>query len=120
MFDGMISGRLIRNPRMGNTRTGNPMASALLSVRCEQMEATALVSVLAFEQAAEKLGRLEQGDSVSVSGPCRMTEWQSGDGEIRHGISITAHNVMTAFQRRKKGGYSASQRQHESMEDDDE
>lgn len=119
MFDGMISGRLIRNPRMGNTRTGNPMASALLSVRCEQMEDTALVSVLAFEQAAEKLGRLEKGDSVSVSGPCRFTEWES-NGEVRHGVAITAHSVMTAFQRRKKGGYSASQRQQEPMDDDDE
>ena len=110
MFDGMISGRLIRNPRIGNTKNGNAMANALLSVRCEQADDSALVSVIAFEQAAEKLGRLEKGDSVSVAGPCRMTEWQSGDGEIRHGIAITAHNVMTAFQRRKKGG---NQRQQE-------
>ena len=118
MFDGMISGRLIRNPRMGNTKNGNAMANALLSVRCEQADDSALVSVIAFEQAAEKLGRLEKGDAVSVAGPCRMSEWQNPDGEIRHGIAITAHNVMTAFQRRKKGGHSASQRHHEHIDDE--
>lgn len=101
MFDSVISGRLIRDPKLGHTKTGKPMASVLLKVACEGADDTALVSAVAFEKAAEKLGKLGKGDAVSISGPCRLTEWESG-GEVRHGIGCTAHSVMTAYTRRAK------------------
>ena len=100
MFDAVMAGRLIKPPKMGQTKSGKPMTTALMAVRCEQLDDTALVSVVAFERVAEQLAALERGDAVTVSGPCRPTEWEAG-GEIRHGIGLTAMKVMTAYQRRK-------------------
>lgn len=77
------------------------MTNALLKVTCEQADDSTLVSVIAFEDAAQSLAALGKGDVVSVSGPCRITEWEAG-GELRHGLAVTAFNVMTAYQRRKK------------------
>lgn len=101
MFDGLISGRLIHKPKGGSTKAGKPLAYCLLKVTCENSEQTLLVSVIAFEERAEALMKLDSGDSLSVSGSCRMTEWDR-DGEFRHGIAVTAHQVMSAYKQRKK------------------
>jgi len=101
MFDGLISGRLVREPRPGFTRAGKPLTTALLRVTCENAEDSMLANVIAFEAQAEALGKLGPGDSVSVSGPCRLTQWESG-GELRVGIAVTALAVMSAYRRRAK------------------
>lgn len=76
------------------------MATALLAVTCEQLDDTALVSVVAFEGVADQLAGLDRGDAVTVSGPCRPTMW-TANGEEKHGIGLTAMKLMTAYQRRK-------------------
>jgi hypothetical protein len=43
---------------------------------------------------------LEKGDALTVAGPCRPTEWESGEG-TKHGIGLTAHRVMSAYTRRE-------------------
>ena len=116
MFDGIISGRLVRKPKGGETRTGKPLANCLLKVTCEHSESTLLVSVIAFEDRADSLMRLDSGDAVTVSGPCRMTEWER-DGETRHGVAVTAHQIMTAYKERKKRPEAKKQKSWDVYDD---
>ena len=110
MFDGLICGRLIRPPKIGRAKNGNVMATCLLRVPVEGAEDTALVSVIAFQDAAESLLSLSVGDGVAVSGPCHVREWQQ-DGATRHGVSITAQNVMSGRLQRKPKRMAAAPRQ---------
>lgn len=101
MFDGVMAGRLVRPAKMSQTRTGKAMATALVAVRCEQTSDTTLVSCVAFERFAEQLGAMEKGDAITAVGPIRPTQWETGDGETRHGIGMTIAKLTTPYLRRK-------------------
>ena len=103
MFNGVLSGTLVRDPRTGQTKTGKMMSNALIAVKCDADDKI-LASVIAFENAAETLSRLGKGDGVSVSGPIRLTHWVDGEGCEKHGVACTAASVLTAYERLKKAG----------------
>lgn len=102
MFNGVLSGTLVRDPRTGSTKTGKVMSNALVAVQCENGDDKILASVIAFESTAETLSRLSKGDGVAVTGPIRLTHWVDGDGIEKHGVACTASSIMSAYERRKK------------------
>ena len=95
----LISGRLVRAPEQRMGRSGKPFCTALVSTPVEGDEAM-LVSVIAFGAVADALAALGQSDAVSIAGDGKLTTWTGKDGGERHGLSVTAHRVLSAYQRR--------------------
>jgi single-stranded DNA-binding protein len=101
MLDVLVSGKLVRDPVTRTGKSGKDFCTALLRVDTGEEEQM-LVPVIAFQEAAEKLSRLKAGDAVSVAGPAKLSSWEK-DGETRHGLSVTAHAVLSAYDVKRRG-----------------
>jgi single-stranded DNA-binding protein len=60
--------------------------------------------------AVDTLLQLSKGDAVAVSGTAKLTRWKGKDGIEHTGMSVTAHNVMTAYTATKKRRTQADER----------
>ena len=96
-------GRLGREPRAHETRTGKPMATASLAVPVEarergadDAETTLWLGVVAFGRVADDLARHRAGESVSVSGRLQLSRYVAGDGEAREGWQCIADSVVSS------------------------
>ena len=111
MISAIISGSLVTDPRSGTSKTGTEWSNAVVRVPCgtnrEGEAEAAFVQVAAFGSEAAKLSRLGKGDSVSAAGALKPSEYQAKDGATRHGLSLTATGILTAYQVKKKRGDSA-------------
>jgi hypothetical protein len=68
MIDALISSTLIRDPSTRTGASGKPFCNFLLSAPVGGDEPAAMVSGIAFADAAEKIGRLKKGDALSGLG----------------------------------------------------
>ncbi len=104
MLSLLVSGKLVRDPQTRVGKSGKPYTTALIAVPVKAVsegdEDRVLVSAIAFGPAAEALAALANGDDVSCAGSGRLSSWTK-DGTERHGLAVTAHRVLTAYQRRK-------------------
>lgn len=61
-----------------------------------------LVSIIAFNaDAVAGLLALAKGDACAIAGRAKLTSWEK-DGEQRHGLSVTADQVLTIYQIEKR------------------
>jgi single-stranded DNA-binding protein len=95
MLDCLCSGKLIRDPELKTGKSGKPYANFMLSVSVGDAE-NIIMTGIAFEGVAERLAQLKRGDSVSVAGPLKPTEYEK-NGEVKHGLSITVNQVLSIY-----------------------
>jgi single-stranded DNA-binding protein len=50
------------------------------------------------------MARLTKGDSLSATGSMKPSEYQAKDGTTRHGLSLTATAILSAYQVRQRRG----------------
>ena len=95
----LASGRLVRDPRRGQSKNGNGYTTALIAVPLRKVSETdadnVLVSCIAFGEVGDSLAALKTGDSVSLSGDGRPSSWTDKHGKECHGLSVTAARVMS-------------------------
>lgn len=107
MFNVLISGKLSKPPRLGMGKNGQPYCTASVRVpvqgQREDEPDAVFASVIAFGEDAEKLGRLLQGDAVSVSGSARLSQWEK-EGRAMTGLNVTATALLSAYDMRKRRG----------------
>jgi single-stranded DNA-binding protein len=108
MLSALISGQLATDPKHGTSQTGTTWSSCVVRVPCGQNKETgdaesAFVQVACFGSHAEALARLGKGDSISAQGQLKPTVYQK-DGQERHGLSLTANQLLTEYAIRKKRG----------------
>jgi single-stranded DNA-binding protein len=108
MLSALISGQLATDPKHGTSQSGINWANVLVRVPCGQNKETgdaesAFVQVAAFGSHAEALARLGKGDTISAQGQLKPTVYQK-DGQERHGLSMTANQLLTEYAIRKKRG----------------
>ena len=79
-------GRLGRDPRTPETRTGKPMTTASPAVYVEarergadDAEATSWLGVVAFGRVAEDLARHRSGARVALTGRLQLSRFVTGD-----------------------------------------
>ena len=112
MLSGLIAGTLTSTPKSGTSASGVKWANALVRVPCgtnrEGEAETAFVQLAAFGSHAEALARLGKGDSISAQGQLKPTVYQK-DGQERHGLSMTANQLLTEYAIRKKRGDNQAQ-----------
>lgn len=110
----LIAGNCTRDPEMRYTQSGDAMCRfGIASSRYyrdpkdttgEWKEDTCFVNVVAWRQAAERLGdQLKKGTAVLVEGRLNSRSWEAEDGQKRSTIEITADRVQV-LDRRGGGG----------------
>ena len=104
MMSVLVSGRLVKDPQTRTGRNGKSFTTALVAVPVETVSEgdndRVLVSVICFGKAAEALAALGKGDTVALARDGRLTQWGK-DGITNHGLAVTAHRVLSSYQRRK-------------------
>jgi hypothetical protein len=102
MIDALISGKLIKDTSLRTGQSGNNFAQFLLSVHIGE-EQPIVVSGIAFGAVAEKIALLKKGDSLSVIGSLKPTEWiDKTTNETRHGLSVTVNNSLSPYDIKKR------------------
>jgi len=92
----LASGTLVNDPKQRTTAAGKPYATASLRVPAEDSDAL-MVSVIAFApDAVGAILALTKGDACAIAGRAKLSSWTK-DGEERHGLSVTADRVLTAY-----------------------
>jgi single-strand DNA-binding protein len=97
-----LSGRLIRDAELKVGQWGKRYCQFLLSVHVKNEEDSIILSAVAFGDIAERVAKLGKGDSISVVGALKPTEWQDkSTNETRHGLNITV-NSLSPYDIQKK------------------
>lgn len=97
MLDAIISGKLIKDAKAGISGTGTKYTQFLLSVACGDPQPS-IVSGVAFGDVAERIAKLQKGDSLAVIGSLKPSEWQDKNtGETKRGLNITASNALSVY-----------------------
>ena len=97
MLDALISGKLIKDAKAGTSGTGTHYTQFLLSVPCGEPQ-NIVVSGVAFGEVAERIAKLQKGDSLAVIGSLKPSEWQDKNtGETKRGLNITASNSLSVY-----------------------
>ena len=110
MLSALITGSIVSDPKHGTSKSGTEWANCVVRVPCGKDKETgdqesAFVQVACFGSEAGKLARLAKGDSVSATGSLKPTTYTK-DGQERHGLSLTATGILTAYQIKQKRGDS--------------
>ncbi|WP_262965159.1 single-stranded DNA-binding protein [Methylobacter psychrophilus] len=102
MIDALIAGKLIKTPELRTGKTGNHFTQFLLAVATGEDQPT-IISGIAFADTAEKIARLQKGDSLAVIGSLKPTEWiDKNTGETKHGLSIVTNNSLSPYDIKKR------------------
>ena len=83
------SGRLISEPKSIETKSGLPMATAMMAIKVEKRGADdvpdPVVSLTCFGEHAERLLAVKKFDTIAVSGSWQSQLWND---ETRHSIVV--------------------------------
>ena len=104
MIDALVSGKLIRDPQLKTSSNGNQYVQFLMSVSNHGEADTQIVSGIGFDQSVvDKVSLLKKGDSLSVVGSLKQTEWTDRvSNEVKHGLSIVANQSLSIYDISKK------------------
>ena len=93
MIHALLSGQLVQDPVRRETRTGKPLATALVKVS----RSATLAKVAAFDhEGIDKLLALRKGDAVSAAGALTVESWvDPATGIERYSLRLTAETVLT-------------------------
>ena len=97
MFANAI-GRLGREPKSIETKTGTPMSVASLAVDLSDRDGefhTQWLNLVGFGKCADLLAAHKKGDRVSVSGRCQINRWTNDEGQPQVQLSIVADSVIS-------------------------
>ena len=111
MIDVLTSGRLRGEVSLRKTSAGAPFASWRMTTTDKNGDGV-LCSCISFSVTAiEAAQRLNDGDSISVSGEASLSTWNGNDGTPRRGLDVLVHGVLTAYhigRKRRSSGPSTS------------
>ncbi|GMV00398.1 MAG: single-stranded DNA-binding protein [Burkholderiaceae bacterium] len=101
MIGALITGTLARDPEQRTARNGTGYVTA--TIRVPAGADAVFVSVTAFDQrAAERLMQMRTGGAVSACGTLEQTSWTTQAGEARTGWRLTASEILSVYQARKR------------------
>ena len=110
MIDALIGGKLLGTATKRIGASGKPFVVA--KVRTPQGDADSLlVNVIVFDETVGTgLLALGDGDSVSMSGSLSVKTWTTKSGEVRPGLDLVAHAILTSYHvKRRREAVQAKQ-----------
>ena len=96
-----VYGRAGRDGEIRTAKSGKEWASVPIAVTLPRREkgaetdGTVWVKVVAFGEAAERLGSILKGEGVTALGRLSQEAWTSPSGEVREGWSLIADTLLT-------------------------
>ena len=106
MIAALLHGELVADPVERTTSTGAPFWTATLRVPAGA-EALFIGLATFSATAGERLLKLSKGSSVAAAGTLEATEWRDREGNDRKGWRLTATEVLSVYQARKRSEESA-------------
>jgi single-stranded DNA-binding protein len=101
MIGALIQGELIADPQARTASNGKPFWT--VTVRVPAGPEALFVGVTTFsESAGERLAKLHKGSALAAAGVLEPTSWTGRDGEERRGWRLTASEVLSVHQARKR------------------
>ena len=94
----LATGNLIADPV---ERTGKSGSFVTAVLRCSTDDDAVLVSIIAFNDAAETLLVHRHGSALAVSGRAKLTSWTGKDNTEKHGISLVVEQIASASAARR-------------------
>jgi single-stranded DNA-binding protein len=103
MIDALIAGKLYGKPTTRKGKSGKPFVACKVRAATGENE-TLFVNAIAFdEQVVAALLALDDGDSVSLTGPITPKVWTPPNGgEPRASLDMIVHGILTAYHARRK------------------
>lgn len=99
MIVSSVYGRIGRDPKTTQTKTGKQMVTASVAVDVGKDPAeseTLWVNLLAFERNAELLAKHQTGDMVGVSGKLTRNHYEGKDGVKRESWSMIVDSLHSS------------------------
>ena len=98
MMQASIHGRLGKDPKPIETKTGKPMTKASVAVDVSQRdsEATLWVRVVAFGRLADALAKHAKGETLSAAGRFELSRWTDAEGNERENWQLIADALVSA------------------------
>lgn len=115
MIDALISGRLRGTPSFRKAGNGSTFSTFKLAAMDRNGDSV-LCSCITFNAGVQGvLHSMDDGEGITVSGEATMSSWPGPDGNLRHGLEIMVHGVLTAYHvgRKRRAGASAGGGDHE-------
>jgi single-stranded DNA-binding protein len=113
MLSALASGQLVRDPKSGTSASGTRWANTTIRVSTgNDREGNALasfVTILAFNDDADRLAKLGKGDAISVQGSLKQTQYEA-NGETRHGLEILVNGILSVHDKRKRASGNGNDR----------
>ena len=95
MLDALISGKLIKTPKLKTGQSGKHYTQFLLSVSTGE-ENPVVISGMSFGEIVERIALLQKGDALAVVGAFKPTEWtDKATTIVKHGLSVTVSNSLS-------------------------
>lgn len=102
MIETLVTGKLYGAPKQGTTKNGGSYANAKIRVPTGDGD-TLFASVITFSDASvQALCALTDGDPVACVGTLKVSTYVSKAGDTRVSLDITASQVMTLYQVKRK------------------
>ena len=105
MITSLISGKIISDPRLGQSANGNAWCRVTVASPAQGAKEgepdSVIITVIAFGDQAAKLQNLKKGDSVAAVGTTKVSHWKK-DGVTRTGLDLVANEVLTPYQVKAK------------------
>jgi single-strand DNA-binding protein len=101
-----ITGKLVRNPFLKFTSSGQPIADFSIATRRrwrdsatqEWQESTTYVEVTAWGDLARNAAEsLREGHRITVNGRLEQRGWETQGGEKRSQLEIAAHDIAASM-----------------------
>lgn len=101
MINALITGELASAPVERTTQGGKTFTTA--TVRVAAGAEALFIGVAAFgETAAGRLAQLKKGSAIAAAGTLEQNVWTMKDGEERRGWRLTASEILSVYQARKR------------------
>ncbi len=101
MISALCSGELIADPQARTASNGAPYWTA--TMRVPAGADALLIGLSTFHATAgERLMKLHKGSALAAAGVLEPTSWTGRDGEERRGWRLTASEVLSVHQARKR------------------
>lgn len=102
MIDALVGGKLFKKPEERRSGSGKSFVVANLNV-CATDGEWFFVQVVAFRDTVKtELLAMDEGDSVSLTGPLKISTYEDRHGTTKPSVSMVAQQVMTAYQVARK------------------
>ncbi|HRX72264.1 MAG: single-stranded DNA-binding protein [Candidatus Competibacteraceae bacterium] len=100
MIRALVTGTLHNDPQARTSQNGKPFTTGKLKADASE-NGIAWVSLIGFQEQAERLATLKAGQAISISGRAKLTAWLNKQGEAQAGLDVVIDELATLRPRPK-------------------